>query len=383
MLPDGSTLRVRYLRWILLGLCLIAVLTACSTSDSQIQRPEIAATVATNEVVNPTSEPGDAILQQTQSAGNIDSGECFRPYENTSIWNVPLDWSRARVHPDSGDMMNAFFQDQGWIGAETSKYAPNIYLIDNTTPLVSVELRYRFRNVINDNEIELGSPNDVAWMPLPNNAEPSPGTDGQLVVVNLETGEEWGINKGKVDGQGNWSADGAYRYSIFASGIPPEGFGQRGAGIGNLAGVIRPCEVERGEIGHAVTLAYNYPCSPEICQLNDWPSIIPPFTKTDGEGSWIFDIPEGARVAIRPQVTKDDIIVACSGIKGCIAWVFAMQKYGGFIVDNSGHPKTYAEGNATAQWKSEIWSANMLQNIPPEWYVILDWNFDQTVVPIP
>jgi hypothetical protein len=57
-----------------------------------------------------------------------------------------------------------------------------------------------------------------------------------------------------------------------------------------------------------------------------------------------------------------------------------MQEYGGFVVDNSDHPKTYAEGDPTANWDPSIWTNSMLRNIPPEWYVVIDWNTSSTQV---
>jgi hypothetical protein len=127
-----------------------------------------------------------------------------------------------------------------------------------------------------------------------------------------------------------------------------------------------------------VTLAYDFPCAPDVCRANGSPAVISPFTKTDGKGSSIYDIPEGARLAIKPQISKSEVENACSLIKGCIVWVMNMQRYGGFIVDNSGHPKTYAEGMATAHWDPNIWSSNMLGHIPTDWYVVIDWNYPAT-----
>lgn len=300
---------------------------------------------------------------------------CERPYQAASIWNVPLDWSVARVHPMSDQMMAAFFEDSSWIGSDASQYAPNIYLASNETALVPVKLREnRFRDAINDIALTFGERAGTVWLPLPPEAQPAPGTDGQLVVVNQDTGEEWGLNEGFVDAEGNWSAGGVYRYSIENSGIPPEGFGQRGAGIGQLAGIVRRCEVERDRIEHALTLAYDHPCAPVVCQQSGWPASIPPFRKTDGEGTSPFDIPEGARLAIRPEISKAQIEAACGEIKGCLVWTLAMQEYGGFLVDRSGHPKTYAEGNASANWDASLWTDDMLRDIPADWYVVIDWN---------
>jgi hypothetical protein len=333
-----------------------------------------------------TSPNGDDILNApglplTTTIPTVAATTCERPYPDSSIWNVPLDWSIAKIHPMNDLMMSAFFKSRNWIGTDTSQYAPNVYWVSNLTPLVPVKLmKNRFRDAASDQVVQYGQPSGVVWMPLPVDARPAEGTDGQLVVINLDTGEEWGLNKGYVDGEGNWFAGGIYRYHVQNSGIPPEGFGQRGAGIGQLAGIVRRCEVDRGRIDHAVTLAYDYPCDTQICQLNGWPPTIPPFRKTDGRGSSPFDIPEGARLAIRPEVSEEDIVAACAGIKGCIIWALNMQEYGGFIVDNSDHPKTYAEGDATADWDPSVWTRTMLRNIPQDWYVLIDWNTPSTEV---
>jgi hypothetical protein len=314
-------------------------------------------------------------------APSTEETSCQRPYPDSSIWNVPLDWSIAQIHPMSELLMSAFFKSHDWIGADTSQYTPNVYWVSNGTPLVPVKLmKNRFRDAMSDQTVLYGEPAGVVWMPVPLEARPAEGTDGQLVVINADTGEEWGLNKGYVDSAGNWSAGGIYRYHIQNSGIPPEGFGQRGAGIGQLAGIVRRCEVDRGRIDHAVTLAYDYPCQAELCQQNGWPASIHPFRKTDGRGISPYDIPEGTRLAIRPEISEQEIAEACAGISGCIVWALNMQEYGGFVVDNSDHPKTYAEGDTTAHWEPSIWTRNMLKNIPPDWYVIIDWNYPSTEV---
>ncbi|MCC7119436.1 MAG: hypothetical protein IT310_13000 [Anaerolineales bacterium] len=359
-----------FTRYIQLTLAASALLSACSTPSGGVNISGSVQTTQTIETVMPVT---------TANSENLDS-KCLRPYTDDSLWNVPIDWDAAKLHPDTDQMMSAFFKNSTWIGADTSQYSPNIYFVDNATPLISVELQEgrRFRSVIEDLTIEYGESGGTVLVPIPSHAQPAPGTDGELALVNLETGEEWGLIKGRILDAEHWLVGGLYKYSVYASGIPPKGFAQRGAGVGSFAGIVRPCEVERGYIGHAVTIAYDYPCMAEVCAANGWPASIPPFTKTDGDGTAQFDIPEGARLAIKPEITEDEIIQACSGLRGCVAWALAMQKYGGFIVDNSGHPKTYGEGNATAHWPAALWSEDMLRDIPPSWYVVIDWNYPAT-----
>lgn len=356
-----------------IGLIVVIAVILIALYRSQPTHPDID---TTNAPTMPfASTPSVTIVPPVEGAS------CKRPYPDSSIWNVPLDWSMAKIHPMSDLMMSAFFESRDWIGADTSQYTPNVYWVSNSTPLIPVRLiKNRFRDARNDQWLQYGEPAGIVWMPLPVEARPAEGGDGQLVVINADTGEEWGLNKGTVDSQGNWSAGGIYRYHIENSGIPPEGFGQRGAGISQLAGIVRRCEVDRGRIDHAVTLAYDYPCEEAVCRLNAWPASIPPFRKTDGRGNSPFDIPEGARLAIRPEISEQEITEACTGIKGCIVWTLNMQEYGGFIVDNSDHPKTYAEGDATAHWDPSAWRRGMLKNIPPDWYVVIDWNYPSTQV---
>lgn len=358
------------------GLLAVIALMVLVVALSVLQAPK-------ENIDHPDPTPSTVIRPTSTSAPFLSEAQsCARPYQESSIWNIPIDWSIAKIHPMNDLMMEAFFRDYDWIGSDTSRYTPNIYWVSNEAPLVPVQLiKYRFRDAFDDVEVRYGEPGGIVWMPLPPHARPAAGTDGQLAVINMETGEEWGLNKGAIDLAGNWSAGGVYRYSIHNSGIPPEGFAQRGAGIGQVAGIVRHCEVARGRIGHAVTLAYDYPCLPEVCQQNGWPASIPPFRKTDGRGDSPYDLPEGARLAIRPEISKAEIVEACDGIKGCVLWALTMQEYGGFIVDNSDHPKTYAEGNHTANWDPSEWTKNMLNGIPTDWYVVLDWNHPSTKAP--
>jgi hypothetical protein len=353
---------------LLLYLVLFGLTTACAPVSLDGPVAFVPSTAVSEAVNTPTAEA-------TPAPTNPSLSQCDPPYSEDSIWNTPIDWQAAKIHPKSDQMVAALFKRDHWIGSNVHQYAPNIYYVSNVTPLVEVSLwgNRSFRDAITDVDVKLGQPGGVVWVPLPSDAQPAPGSDGELVVVNTETGEEWGLIKASRGLDGSWSAGGVYRYHIASSGIPPEGFAQRGAGIGSLAGIVRPCEVERGEIRHAVTIAYDYPCKPKVCAANGWPEVVPPFTKTDGEGSSQFDIPEGARLVIRPEVTTAEIEQACRGVRGCVAWVKAMQTYGGFIVDNSGHPKTYGEGNLTAHWDPALWTSDMLRNIPSDWYAVLDW----------
>lgn len=359
------------------------LLAACSVTDPQgISSPTVTAlTPAGEATIPPTPVSTEAPEEEILTIPDLLA--CDPPYQPDSIWNVPIDWSKAKIHPQSVAMVGALMAGRGFIGSNANSYAPTIHYVTDETPLVPVILREnRFRDAKDDRQIIYGEPGGTVMMPIPFGAAPSPGSDGQMAIINVSTGEEWGLREAAISTSGQWYASGAYRYHIANSGVPPSGFAQRGAGIGQLAGIIRPCEVLRGHIGHAVTLGYDYPCSAKTCAAQGWPEVIPPFKRTDGTGTHLYDIPMGARLVIRPEITQEQITSVCQGVLGCLVWVTNMQQYGGFIVDRSGGAKTYGEGNLTANWSSLIWHRRMLRDIPHAWFAVLDWSAPQTSGPI-
>ena len=97
-----------------------------------------------------------------------------------------------------------------------------------------------FRGHNKDTAIRYGEPTGMVRMPLPSDK----GRWHTRTTSGNQYGYRgrWGLNNGYRDSEGHWFAGGVYRYSIQNSGIPPEGFGKRGAGIGQLAGIVRRCE---------------------------------------------------------------------------------------------------------------------------------------------
>jgi hypothetical protein len=65
------------------------------------------------------------------------------------------------------------------------------------------------------------------------------------------------------------------------------------------------------------------------------PASIPPFTDRWKRPS-PYDIP-GRTAAIRPGITQEEIVDALP-LYRVVLFGLTMQKYGGFIVDNSDHP---------------------------------------------
>ncbi|MDP9259799.1 MAG: hypothetical protein M3Q31_25065 [Actinomycetota bacterium] len=267
---------------------------------------------------------------------------CRRPYAASGPWNTPIP-ADAKTDPSKT-------LPPGVLTSDPTQYTYPVYDAPAATPAVTVRIRDTYSDVVSPTRLEKRFRVRVR-VPLPSGAVPSGGADGQLVVLRARTGDEWGFWRLDRD-SGEWSATNAYHFNTHWSGVPPPGFGSRGAGVPYLAGLIRRCEIERGGIDHALALAYAYPS----------PAFVYPARKSDGLGSADRDFPEGTRLQLDPSLSDADL--AALGIAGpALTIARALQKYGAYVVDNSGHAKLYAEDDATASWRGLLTSATV-RSIP-------------------
>jgi hypothetical protein len=176
---------------------------------------------------------------------------------------------------------------------------------------------------------------------------PAAGSDAQVVIVDRATGDEWGAWQFRRSG-GALSAQNAYHYNVRWNGVPPRAddgtpFGSRGAGVPYLAGLVRPCEIANGRIAHALAFAYDGPS----------PAHVYPATKSDGSRTGPGALPEGTRLQLDPSLGAARIRGwGCRG--ACLVVARALQRYGMYVVDNSGRPKVLFEYAGTARWRGAI-----------------------------
>jgi Ca2+-binding RTX toxin-like protein len=188
-------------------------------------------------------------------------------------------------------------------------------------------------------------------VPIPDEAEPAAGSDAQVVIVNSDTGGEWGAWQFRRTEDGSYEAGNGYHYNTTWDAVPPPSTGggsfvSRGAGLPYLAGLVRPCEIEEGRIEHA--LAYDSPSGEYVY----------PATKSDGNDDVATAIPEGARLQLDPEFSEDDLAgFGCTD--ACLTVARAVQEYGMIVVDNSGRPKVMFEYEGTANGQSTVTESTM------------------------
>ncbi len=250
-----------------------------------------------------TGAPGAS--PTTSSALSATSPE--RPFAATSPFNEPIADNPA-LDPRS-DQISAFLGVT--VVADLYLFGIAIYEVDAETTPVTVSCTKRWGRC----------PLETGLHRIPEYAEPAPGSDGTLVVIDWSerrTVEMWQPTQ---QSDGSWSTSWGTTTHIDGTGVPAV-YGN-GAGVSHLAGVIRVKEIEQGLIDHALVFSTSGSCQDEYRY---------PATKTDGNSTQENCVPEGARIQLDPSIDLDNLRLTTA--ERIIAE--ALQKYGAYAVDTGG-----------------------------------------------
>ena len=260
---------------------------------------------------------------------------CRRPYAPGSPWNTPIGPSPA-YHPRSDFHVSAI---DGELTSDPTQYTYPVYEVTGDTPTEPVRLSGVFTEVSADGDRVRMEKEATVELPIPAGAASAKGSDRQIILLDWGTGDEWGAWKLDQESDGSWKATNSSHYNVHWDAVAPDMFGARGAGIPYLAGLVRPCEIARGRIDHALAFAYDFPT----------PEHVYPATKSDGESGNPADMPEGSRLQLDPTLSASRIRSwGCT--ETCLTVARALQRYGMYVIDQSGRPKLMFEYEDTAHW---------------------------------
>lgn len=282
---------------------------------------------------------GEALLPAVETG---EARACPRPYSESSPWNTqigpaPVRDPRSRGHIAALD---------GELTSDPTQYTYPVYAVGAGTPRRTVRFDGRFSDVTRGGSRLRIQKEGTVSLPVPEWAQAAAGSDAQVILLDAATGDEWGVWRLRREGDG-WAAENGYHYNTRWDGVPPADasgrpFGSRGAGVPYLAGLIRPCEIARGRIDHALAFAYDYPTGQHVF----------PATKSDGKSSFP-DLPEGSRLQLDPSLSRARIEAwGCTG--PCLVIARALQRYGMYVIDASGRPKLMLEYEETARWNGAL-----------------------------
>jgi hypothetical protein len=206
----------------------------------------------------------------------------------------------------------------------TIKYSVPIYTVPREQPTVTVRLTTR-------HPVPALS---AAWraVPLPSNAQPAVGTDGDLVVWQPSTDRLWEFWRLVHDETGGWSASwgGAIQHVSSNPGVyGPEAWpgavtvwGVSASSLSLVGGLISLENLEKGHINHALSMSI-----PDV-RAGVYAS---PAQRSDGRSTDPLSLPEGAHLRLDPNLN----LAALHLPRLTLMIAEAAQRYGIFIRDHA------------------------------------------------
>ena len=281
------------------------------------------------------------------------AASCMRPYAATSPWNTPIADDVAH-DPRSAAKVATLEPGTRKLTSDPTQYTFPVYYADASTPRVPVtytdgwfsEVSANGSKLVNTRSIDPSK--RVTTMPIPPGTTAAAGYDAQIIVIDTVTGEEWDASHFYRDATG-YHAWNIGHYNTNWSGVPPldakgNPFWIRGPGIPYLTGLIRPCEIARGRIDHALAFAY-----PKTTT-----EFVYPATRSDGQHAPASGMAEGTRLQLDPTITKATIQGSWRCTGACFTIATALQRYGMYVADGGGRPKIMPEYEATARWNGTL-----------------------------
>lgn len=300
-----------------------------STPDSEVEPTPISP-------ITPTPTPPTSSTPVRAFTG-------VRPYGAKAPWNIPV--KNLPLHPESKKFADFLWEDFAGNLPELNfrKYTYPVYDATKATDMYVIKDKNNWGN-LNGKTI----PYNPAWLP-------NAGTDAQAIILDAATGREWNLWDMIVDnttkqitiGNGNL-CPGDYLTNNWDTNAT-KCSGSRGVGINYLAMLVRPWEIEKGVIEHALSM-------PIIGTSGQF--YVAPATKLEHPGK-VGNIPEGMRFALKATDSEIDTFIATySGLsiqkKRAIKIIFtALRDYGWFVTDTAGgHALQFeAPESAQAEWE--------------------------------
>jgi len=296
-----------------------------------------------------SSPGGNGLLGMSLSAN-------FRAFDSSSPWNTPIQ-PNPPLDPYSGIIIARLKHECDHLSGSFTSWTIPLFVIDaSKCPKATVY-------ITGDNPNPILDPNETHvanGIPIPVGVWPDPSKDGHMLLVDPSLRRSWSFTQALRLSNNTWSVFGINTWDLNGPGYRPPNMGRlsysdgsRGSGFPLIAGLIRPEEIEAGEIKHALVFASPINRKGVFCS--------PPASATDGWKIGADYIPEGARLQLDPSLDIDSL--GLSYAAKVIAR--ALQRYGMFCGDNSGEFKLYFQNLGEGSvWETKYQYIPDLKKIP-------------------
>ena len=255
----------------------------------------------------------------------------WRPFSDDSPWNTPIA-TDARTHSDSALIISALAGEASHLRF-SRKYDIPVWVVDSSS-IPPVRVR-------SDRIYDTWDKNQSGWSdvgaPITRNMWGEATGDGHLSIIDPEKNIAWEMSRF------HWLADGTPTCTTFniwdLSGpgfATPQGRrwfarGGRGSGFPEIAGLLRPEEIQAGVIRHALIFTF----SKNRRADHGGQIFISPAARSDGKEFGRQYPIEGMRLQLDPRLTDEDFQRWGLGRAARIV-ARALQTYGMLDGDNGG-----------------------------------------------
>ena len=288
------------------------------TTDQPAQQAEVPAQAPAAQPAPAAAQPVPAAAAPAAPAGaaadaavGLLAANTGRPFAAASVWNTPIPGNPA-IDRNSAAMVRSVTASNT-ATANLYEYGEPVFNAVAGTPTARVTCTEDWGTC----DVE------ERTMRIPAEAQPTTGSDGRMIIVDLVDRVVCDFWQARKTGSGQWTTSWATCAPLDGSGSGPHG-GATGAGINALTGVVRTFEVRNGHIPHTLSVATNNSCAGAFRA---------PATKTDGQSGRGDCVPEGARLQLDPSIDIDAIPGITPGER---AVARALQTYGAINRDNCG-----------------------------------------------
>ena len=324
--------------------------------------------IATTLVAQTTPPPPE--LLRVAEAGNLDlafyPGDyssagflgsslpgAWRPFRADSPWNTPIPASAAE-HRDSAAIVAGMAAQADRIRLARAYTIP-IWVVNGANV---AQVRVRSDAIFDTWDTDRDGWTDIL-VPVTSEMWAETTTDGHICIIDPFRNLAYEMSRFSrlTDGTPTCTTFNVWNLEERGYGDPNEGQrwqlrGGRGSGFPLIAGLLRPEEIEAGEVRHALVFSYT-----QNRLADDGSSIfLPPACRSDGRYPGAAYPIEGMRLQLDPTLTEQDF--DAWGLTPAARIVArALQRYGMFLGDNGGAMAVYpqllqADGDANAaEWE--------------------------------
>ncbi|MBC7631262.1 hypothetical protein [Aeromicrobium sp.] len=293
----------------------------------------------------PTTTAAAVAPDGTDTTLGSDGGRVL-PQEN--VFSVLSPWNTTAndqpVDPQSADLMELAKErvgrnDNGQ--PETTTVDEGIYI--NTRAWTGPVVADGTPTVIHCRQIQCGDGAADITLNIPDDISPNPIYDGWYTVFDTGTQKAYDLWRARREANGVVSYQFMRQWDLDGPGFnQPYVVSARGSGLPLFGGLIRPGELERGEINHALAISVPGAAAGNFVQ---------PASSTDGNGL-TNSLPEGARIFLKDSfrltrpldpVTSKPLKMSAKQYRYARYLVETLKTYGAIVVDRAAVPTLYFE----------------------------------------